>query len=96
MLGYRLQYVYQEIDGYNGWVYDDITTPPDNDPEPPNTPDGQPELWYQSGTGIVLTYWVLWNIPTAGLSVSLQPGPSVSVRLEAGAAGLLGKVAVLR
>ena len=29
--------------------------------------------YLQSGTDLVLTYWVLWNVPTAGLSVTLTP-----------------------
>jgi hypothetical protein len=74
VIGYRLQYVSQEINGYNGWVYEDTDS------------DGGYELYWQYGSGLVLTYWVLWNVPTAGVSVTLRPGPGVSVKLEAGAA----------
>jgi hypothetical protein len=35
---------------------------------------------------LALTYWVLWNIPTAGLAVTLNPAPAVTVALEAGLA----------
>ena len=83
VLGYRLQYVYQEANGYIGWVYADLT---DADPAPPDTPDGQPELYSQYGTGVVLTYWVLWNVPTAGLSITLRPVAGVTVKAEAGVA----------
>jgi hypothetical protein len=88
VLGYRLQYVHQEALDFKGWVYEDITSPPDTDPEPPNVPDGVPEPWLLDGSGIgtVLTYWVLWNIPTAGLAVTLRPGAAVTVQAEAGLA----------
>jgi hypothetical protein len=74
VLGYRFQYISQKIDGYKGWQYKDTDL------------DGQPELYLISDTGIVLTYWVMWNTPTAGLSVTLKPGAHVSVRVEAGLA----------
>ena len=48
--------------------------------------DTQPELYSQYGTGLVLTYWVLWNAPTAGLSVTLRPALGIYVKAEAGLA----------
>ncbi len=45
-----------------------------------------PGLGLVNDPGLALTYWVLWNVPTAGLAVALQPAPSVAVALEAGLA----------
>jgi len=77
-LGYRFQYMHQNINGYNGWVYDDLLPAPSG--------DGQPELYSQSGFGLVLTYWVLYNLPTAGMGVTLTPASGAFLRLEAGLA----------
>jgi hypothetical protein len=74
VLGYRLQYVSQEANGYIGWDYED----PDL--------DGLYELRGISYPGLALTYWVLWNVATVGMSVTLTPRPSVSLRAEAGLA----------
>jgi hypothetical protein len=88
VLGYRLQYVYQEAKGYVGWQYLDLL--PDNAPPGPDPTDGdgQPELYLVSSPNdtVVLTYWVLWNVPTAGFSLTLTPLPGLSVLLEAGLA----------
>ncbi len=88
VLGYRLQYVYQEAMGYVGWQYLDLF--PDNGPPGPDPTDGdgQPELYLVSfpNDTVVLTYWVLWNVPTAGFSVTLTPVPGLSVLMEAGLA----------
>ncbi len=35
---------------------------------------------------LAMTYWVVWNVPTAGLAITLQPVPAVAVGLEAGLA----------
>jgi hypothetical protein len=77
VLGYRLQYSYQEANGYVGWQYLDQL------PE-----DGQPELYLVSfpSDTVVLTYWVLWNVPTAGFSATLIPVPGLRVTMEAGLA----------
>ncbi|MCX7023014.1 MAG: hypothetical protein NT080_00150 [Spirochaetes bacterium] len=75
VVGYRFQYLHQDINGYNGWIYDDLSPV-----------DGQPELYSQSGSGLVLTYWIMYNMPTAGLAVSLFPAAGISVRAEAGLA----------
>ncbi len=75
VLGYRLQYVDQKANDFNGWYTD---SPPYN-----GVPDG---YYPDSYTGLTLTYWVLWNVPTAGLAVTLQPVPAVAVALEAGLA----------
>jgi hypothetical protein len=87
-VGYRLHYVDQEAIDYKGWVYEDITSPPDTDPAPPNTPDGVPEPYYLDGSGLgtVLTYWVLWNALTAGCTATLAPMPGLSVVGNAGLA----------
>jgi len=79
VLGYRLQYVYQEALGYVGWQYLDLDDPP----------DGQPDLLDRislSDDTVALTYWVLWNVPTAGFSVTLIPVPGLSLVMEAGLA----------
>jgi len=76
-LGYRLQYMYQEENGINGWKYADDELDADTDPD----------LWIVSYPGVLaLTYWVLWNVPTAGLSVTLRPVAGVAVKAEAGVA----------
>jgi hypothetical protein len=76
-LGYRLQYVSQKIYGYNGWHNDDNL-------------DGVADGYYEDfATGLALTYWVWWNVPTAGLRVTLAPSPRVSVALEAGLAAAI-------
>jgi hypothetical protein len=79
VLGYRLQYVYQEALGYVGWQYQDLDDPP----------DGQPDLLrlvsFPDDT-VVLTYWVLWNVPTAGFSVTLTPAPGLSIVMGVGLA----------
>jgi hypothetical protein len=88
VLGYRMQYIHQEAHGFIGWQYLDLL--PDNPPPGPDPSDGdgQPELygvqWPESQ--VVLTYWVLWNVPTAGLSVTLRPALGVTVQAEAGVA----------
>jgi hypothetical protein len=74
VLGYRLQYIYQEIIGYNGWY---------NDADLDGIADG---YYTQTGTSLSITYWVLWNVPTAGFSVTLTPVPGLSVLMEAGLA----------
>jgi hypothetical protein len=88
VLGYRIQYVRQEANGYIGWQYLDLL--PDNGPVGPDPTDGDgyPELYgvEYSDDYVVLTYWILWNAATAGLSVSLLPVPGLSVRAEAGLA----------
>jgi hypothetical protein len=86
VVGSRFHYVYQEINGFNGWFWDDITSVGDDDPSPPNVPDGRPELYSQYGEGIVLTYRVLYLVPTAGMGVTLTPVSGVFLRLEAGLA----------
>jgi hypothetical protein len=73
-VGLRFHYVNEQAFGYNGWLYEDTDT------------DGQPELFTQTATGLVLTYRVLWSVPTAGLSVALRPAEGVNVKAEAGAA----------
>ncbi len=75
VLGYRLHYVDQKANGYNGWHTDTYPY------------DGVPDGYYpDTYTGLTLTYWVWWNAPTAGLAVTLQPAPGVAVALEAGLA----------
>jgi hypothetical protein len=76
VLGYRLHYMSQKEYGINGWQYIDDDTDLDTDPD----------LWVVDDPRLALTYWVLWNVPTAGLAVTLKPGPRVAVALEAGLA----------
>ena len=46
-----------------------------------------PDLLLVDDPGVFAsTYWVLWNVPTAGLAVTLKPVPSVAVLMEAGLA----------
>jgi hypothetical protein len=73
-LGLRVQYLSQEAQGYSGWYYED------------DDGDGLYELWGSSYSGLALRYWVLWTVPTAGLSVSFSPAPGLTLRAEAGGA----------
>lgn len=77
VFGYRMVYIYQEAHGYLGWRYEDADL------------DGQWELRsvQRSESQVVLTYRILWNATTAGLSVTLRPVPAVTVTAEAGLAG---------
>ena len=76
VLKYRLQYIYQEEHGINGWQYIDG---PD--------PDTDPDLELLDDPGVLaLTYWVLWNVPSVGLAVTLRPATGVAVAMEAGLA----------
>jgi hypothetical protein len=77
VLGYRLQYVHQQALGYVGWQYIDDDGDVDTDPDL--------LLLYDPGV-LALTYWVLWNVPTAGFSVTLSPVPRLSIVMEAGLA----------
>ena len=46
-----------------------------------------PDLLLIDDPGVLaLTYWVMWNVPTAGLAVTLKPVPGVAVVMEAGLA----------
>ncbi len=76
VLGYRLQYVDQKVNGLNGWHTDEV--PPYDD-----IPDG---FFQDTYAKLALTYWVMWNVPTAGLAVTLKPVPGVAVGMEAGLA----------
>ncbi len=88
VLGYRLQYISQKEYGINGWQYLDLL--PDNPPPGPSPGDGdgQPELYLvdEPRSLLAMTYWVLWNVLSAGLAVTLQPAAGVAVALEAGLA----------
>jgi hypothetical protein len=80
--GYRFKYYYQEAIGFNGWQYADVYIDAVNDAE-----DG----WYTMAVGVDdprlgITYWVMYNFPTAGLSLTLKPQAGFSLHGEAGLA----------
>jgi len=71
--GYRFQFINQLITGYKGWTLDDNL---DGTLEP-YTPE-------QNLNDYVLDYMIFYNTATAGLALTLNPAPPVSVTAEAG------------
>jgi hypothetical protein len=71
--GYRFQFINQLITGYKGWTLDDNL---DGTLEP-YTPE-------QNLNDYVLDYMIFYNTATAGLTLTLNPAPPVSVTAEAG------------
>lgn len=74
VLGYRFQFVSQNVIGYNGWY---------NDSDLDGIADG---YYPQTRNGLVLTYWVMYNTPSAGLAVRLTPVAGMYAHAEAGLA----------
>ncbi len=74
--GYRFLYIHQDVFGYSGWQVDIYDMDNDGD-------DEERTVQYQSDSLHVLEYWILYNMPSAGLTFEFAPSDVFRASLTA-------------